>query len=50
MELVLGGDAISLGRGDTYFVPAGAPHSATIRAGYKDLTLFDQKDRYSVAR
>jgi len=33
-------------KGDTYFIPANVPHSARISAGYKDLTLFDQKDRY----
>lgn len=33
-------------KGDTYFIPANVPHSAKISAGYKDLTLFDQKDRY----
>ncbi|MDD5766063.1 MAG: cupin domain-containing protein [Candidatus Marinimicrobia bacterium] len=33
-------------KGDTYFIPANVPHSARITAGYKDMTLFDQKDRY----
>ena len=33
-------------KGDTYFIPKDVPHSAKIKAGYKDLTVFNQKDRY----
>jgi len=33
-------------KGDTYFIPRGVKHSAFITKGYKDLTLFNQKDRY----
>lgn len=33
-------------KGDTYFIPKNVPHSAKIKAGYKDVTLFNQKDRY----
>ncbi len=35
-----------LKKGDTYYIPKGKFHSAKIKAGYKDITLFDQKDRY----
>jgi quercetin dioxygenase-like cupin family protein len=35
-------------KGDTYFIPNGTKHSAKIKKGYKDITLFNQKDRYKV--
>jgi quercetin dioxygenase-like cupin family protein len=46
IELSISGDRRVLGKGDIYFIPKGVPHSARINRGYKDLTLFDQKDRY----
>ena len=36
-------------KGDTYFIPAGDRHSAKIKAGYKDVTLFNQRDRYKIS-
>jgi quercetin dioxygenase-like cupin family protein len=33
-------------KGDSYFIPKGAKHRAMIKKGYKDLTLFNQKNRY----
>jgi quercetin dioxygenase-like cupin family protein len=32
--------------GETYFIPKDVYHSAKISAGYKDITLFNQRDRY----
>jgi quercetin dioxygenase-like cupin family protein len=49
MELTLKEQAVVLTKGDSYFIREGAPHSARIRKGYKDVTLFNQKDRYSLA-
>ncbi len=49
MELTVEGHRRVLRRGDTYFLPAGARHSARIRRGYADVTLFDQPDRYAAA-
>lgn len=37
-------------KGDRYFIPEGTPHSGRIHAGYADITLFDQKDRYGPKR
>ena len=34
-------------KGDTYYIPKDVVHSAKIKKGYKDITLFDQKNRYS---
>jgi len=33
-------------KGEIYYIPAGVLHGARIFAGYKDVTLFGQKDRY----
>lgn len=46
IDLVIGGKALSFGKGDGYFIPRGVKHSAKIHAGYADVTYFDQKDRY----
>lgn len=49
-ELIIGGKLHVLKKGDTYFIPKGVPHSANVKAGHKDVTLFNQKDRYSILR
>lgn len=46
IELTIDGRNHILGKGDTYFIPKDVQHSAKINKGYKDLTLFNQKDRY----
>jgi len=46
IDIVIGGEARTLGKGDQYFIPKGVKHSATIHAGYADVTFFNQKDRY----
>jgi quercetin dioxygenase-like cupin family protein len=46
IDIVIGGEALTLGRGDQYFVPKGVKHSARIYAGYADVTFFNQNDRY----
>jgi len=48
IELTIDGKKHLFKRGDTYFIPKDVKHSAKIKKGYKDLTLFDQKDRYKV--
>ncbi|UCG41772.1 MAG: cupin domain-containing protein [candidate division WOR-3 bacterium] len=47
MTLTVDGRPSTLRRGDSYFIPAGVPHSARIKTGYSDVTLFNQVDRYS---
>ena len=44
--LTINGKSNSLTKGDTYFIAKGIKHSARIKKGYKDLTPFNQKDRY----
>ncbi len=46
MELTIKGESRLLKKGDSYYINKDVPHSAKIYSGYKDLTLFDQKDRY----
>ena len=46
MEITIDGEVKPLKKGDSYFIPKDVVHSARIKKGYKDLTLFDQKDRY----
>jgi len=49
IELTIGDQRRVLRKGDTYYIPKDVPHSARIESGYKDLTLFNQKDRYRPA-
>jgi quercetin dioxygenase-like cupin family protein len=46
--LTINGVKKSYKKGDTYFIPKNIPHSANIKAGYSDLTMFNQRDRYKV--
>lgn len=46
-ELTIGDKLYVLKKGDTYFIPKGVPHSARAKAGFKDVTVFNQRDRYS---
>lgn len=46
MILTVGSIEKRLCKGDTYFIPEGGEHSARIRAGYRDLTLFNDAARY----
>jgi quercetin dioxygenase-like cupin family protein len=50
IELKIKGKLHVLKKGDTYFIPAEAIHSAQIKAGYKDITLFNQKNRYQTQK
>ncbi|WP_459210888.1 cupin domain-containing protein [Aquimarina rhabdastrellae] len=46
MEINIAGKIKHLKKGDHYYIEKDVIHSAKIKAGYKDLTLFDQVDRY----
>lgn len=50
IEITIGGETSILRKGDTYFIPKGVKHSAHVKKGYKDITLFNQKDRYKIKR
>lgn len=46
MTLFIENQELVLKKGDEYYIPKNKIHSAKIKAGYKDLTFFNQKDRY----
>jgi quercetin dioxygenase-like cupin family protein len=46
IELAINGKKLIFKKGDTYFIPRDVLHSAKIKAGYRDITLFNQRDRY----
>ena len=46
VRLTIGGRAQTFRRGDEYFVPAGTPHSADLKAGARVIDVFDDPDRY----
>lgn len=46
LELTVNGETNTYRPGDTYFIPAGAAHSARIKGGTSVQDLFDQADRY----
>jgi quercetin dioxygenase-like cupin family protein len=50
IEMTIGGVKTVFKKGDTYFVEKGVKHSAKIKKGYIDLTLFNQPDRYKVKK
>lgn len=35
-------------KGDRYHIPEGVMHSAKVHAGYADITIFMQRDRYKI--
>ena len=48
IELEIKGKKTTYTKGDNYFIPEGTVHSCKINAGYSDITVFNQPDRYSV--
>ena len=46
MELTINEITRTLRKGDSYSIKKDELHSAKIRKGYKDMTIFDQIDRY----
>ena len=50
MILTIAGQEKKLIRGDTYYIDKDVRHSAKIKKGFTDLTLFNQPDRYKVKK
>ncbi len=46
LVLTIGGKTRVLRPGEEYFVPAGVPHSAALRAGVRAIDFFDDPNRY----
>jgi quercetin dioxygenase-like cupin family protein len=50
VEMRLGGKTTIYTAGDSFVVPAGVPHGATVHAGYRALMVFNAPDRYRAKR
>ena len=48
IELTVDGKTRIHRKGDSYYIPRNAVHSAKVSADYSDITLFNQPDRYTV--
>jgi quercetin dioxygenase-like cupin family protein len=46
MDLTIGGETRTYGKGDSYFIPAGVPHGATFRTRFRAIDVFADRDRY----
>ena len=46
VELNLAGEQKTYRSGDSFYIPDGVVHGATVRAGYRSIVFFDQADRY----
>ena len=46
IRLTIGSDLRICRKGDEYFIPAGVPHGAALKAGARVIDFFDDPDRY----
>jgi quercetin dioxygenase-like cupin family protein len=46
ISLKIGNTEHVLRKSDEFYIPEGMKHSSGIKAGYRDITVFKQKDRY----
>jgi quercetin dioxygenase-like cupin family protein len=46
VEFTIGGETRTYERGDTYYVPDGVAHRATIHPGFVGIDVFADADRY----
>ena len=50
IDLVIDGAKRTFVKGDRYHIPKGVIHSGTIYAGYADITVFMEPDRYQTKK
>jgi quercetin dioxygenase-like cupin family protein len=50
VELNCGGTVKRYEAGESFFIPAGVPHSASVHAGYKALIVFNSPSRYATKK
>jgi quercetin dioxygenase-like cupin family protein len=50
VQLRMGGRTHEHGAGASFFIPAGVPHAATVRAGYRAIIVFNERGRYAAKR
>ena len=48
INLTIDGIKQSYTKGDHFFIPKGSKHSAKIYAGYTDITVFNENNRYKI--
>ncbi|WP_170603147.1 cupin domain-containing protein [Ruegeria arenilitoris] len=48
IELTIGDEIKTYRTGDSYSIPAGADHGATIQAGTRVIDVFEEPDRYPI--
>ena len=48
IDLIIDGEKFEFSKGDRYHIPSGVAHSAKIYAGYADITVFMEPDRYKI--
>jgi quercetin dioxygenase-like cupin family protein len=46
VRLRMGAETKTYRAGDSFYIPAGEAHGASVRAGYRSIVFFDQADRY----
>jgi quercetin dioxygenase-like cupin family protein len=46
IRLTIGNETKVYRPGDSYFIPAGTPHGAQIKAGTRVIDVFEEADRY----
>lgn len=48
LELTVSGETRTYGPGESWDIPAGAPHSAKLKAGSCIMDVFEEPDRYPI--
>ncbi len=48
IALTIGSETRTYRPGDSYSIPAGVPHGATITAGTRAIDVFEEADRYAI--
>ncbi len=48
VELTIGGKTKVCKAGDSYSIPAGVEHGARIKAGAREIDVFEEADRYAL--
>ena len=48
MSLTVGGEMKRYKKGDTYFIPAGVPHSAVFDTRFRAVDVFAEQERYRI--
>jgi quercetin dioxygenase-like cupin family protein len=46
VTLRMNGEETRFGPGESFFIPAGVPHAASVEAGYQAMIVFNEPERY----